>query len=64
MNHPCPHHARFLLIKLHDLHLSIKPYGFALHFINLPNDDNKNILMKFAEELTKVNKNKNSELKL
>lgn len=46
------------------LNWSIKPYGFALHFINLPNDDNKNILMKFAEELTKVNKNKNSELKL
>ncbi|SMN14178.1 hypothetical protein BHECKSOX2_51 [Bathymodiolus heckerae thiotrophic gill symbiont] len=43
---------------------NIKPYGFALHFIGLPNDNNKNILMKFAEELTKTNKNKDSELKL
>ena len=42
----------------------IKPYGFALHFIGLPNDDNKNILIKFGEELTKVNKNKDSKLKL
>ena len=46
------------------LNWDIKHYGFALHFIGLPNDNNKNILMKFAKELTKTNKDKNSELKL
>ena len=30
-------------------------YSFGLHFIGLPNNDNKNILIKFAEELTKAN---------
>ena len=44
------------------LNWDIKPYGFALHFIGLPNNNNKNILMKFAEELTKANKDKDSEL--
>lgn len=43
---------------------NIKPYGFALYFIGLPNDNNKNILMKFGEALTKTNRNKDSELKL
>lgn len=33
----------------------IGSYSFGLHFIGLPNDNNKNILIKFAEELTKEN---------
>lgn len=44
------------------LNWQIKFYGYALHFIGLPN--NNNILMKFAEELTNVNKQKDSELRL
>lgn len=46
------------------LNWDIKSYGFALHFIGLPNNNNKNILIKFGEELTKTNKNKDSALKL
>lgn len=66
LNYP----AKYLLFKAPNgqsftlLTWKIKFYGFALHFIGLPNNNNKNILMKFGEELTKTNKDKDSELKL
>ncbi|MBA5248694.1 MAG: hypothetical protein FE834_04045 [Gammaproteobacteria bacterium] len=62
--------AKYLLFKSPNgqsftlLTWKIKSYGFALHFIGLPNGNNKSILMKFAEELIKTNKGKDSELKL